>query len=79
MAFIEYIVSEYTTTTDQFATYDAIANIASQLTDQGFEYTVDFWLAEVYYKENGNQMLKFHFVDEKRAMLIKIKGIKNNG
>jgi hypothetical protein len=79
MAIIEYTVKEYTTTTDQFATYDAIANVSAQLADQGFEYSVDFWLQEVYYDADGNQQLKFQFADDKQAMLIKIKGIDNNG
>jgi len=77
-AVIKFHTDEYTKNTDMFATYDAIGNISSLLRAEGFTYGVDVRLAEVYYKEqNGRQIIAFEFVDERRAMLLKLKGIEN--
>lgn len=77
-AVIKYYTDEYTNNTDMFATYDAIGNIASLLRAEGFVYGTDVRLAEVYYKEqNGRQIIAFEFVDERKAMLLKLKGIEN--
>ena len=77
-AVIRFFTDEYTNNTDAFATYDAIANIASLLGQEGLKYNVDYKLAEVFYKEtNGRQILAFEFVDAKRAMLLKLKGIED--
>jgi hypothetical protein len=74
-AIIKYYVDEYSDIPAQFATYDATANIASKLTAEGLIYQEDFWIQEVYYRENGRQVVSFEFQDEQRAMLIKLKGI----
>ena len=77
-AVIKFYTDEYTKNTDMFATYDAIGNIASLLRAEGFVYGEDVRLAEVYYKEqNGRQIIAFEFVDERKAMLLKLKGINN--
>ena len=75
MAIIRYYVDEYYNIPARFATYDSIANIAVKLALEGFTYHVDFWLQEVYYRENGRQIVAFEFEDDKQAMLIKLKGI----
>tara|TARA_B100000809_G_scaffold221524_1_gene229875 strand:- start:320 stop:556 length:237 start_codon:yes stop_codon:yes gene_type:complete len=77
MAVLTFYVDEYTTSSDQFATYDAIANVSSKLTNEGFSYPNDFWLAEVFYKEDGRQVVVFEFKNDRKAMLVKLKGIKN--
>ena len=75
-AVIKFYTDEYTDNTDAFATYDSIANLSSLLTLEGFTYGVDVKLAEVFYKEtNGRQIIAFEFLDERRAMLLKLKGI----
>jgi hypothetical protein len=77
-AVIKFYTDEYTNNKDMFATYDAIGNIASLLRAEGFVYAEDVRLAEVYYKEqNGRQIIAFEFVDERKAMLLKLKGINN--
>ena len=77
-AVIKFYTDEHTKNTDMFATYDAIGNIASLLRAEGFIYGVDVRLAEVYYKEEGGrQIIAFEFVDERKAMLLKLKGIEN--
>jgi hypothetical protein len=77
-AVIKFYTDEYTNNKDMFATYDAIGNIASLLRAEGFVYGEDVRLAEVYYKEqNGRQIIAFEFVDERKAMLLKLKGINN--
>ena len=76
MATISYYVDEYTTSTDQFATYDAIAEVSSKLSDEGFIYRDDFWMAEVFYNESGRQIIVFEFIDDRKAMLVKLKGIE---
>lgn len=75
-AIIKYYVDEYSDIPAQFATYDSTANITSKLTNEGLIYQVDFWIQEVYYRENGRQIVAFEFKDDKRAMLIKLKGIE---
>ena len=77
MAVLKFYVDEYTTASDQFATYDAIANVSSKLTNEGFSYPNEFWLAEVFYKEDGRQVIVFEFKDDRKAMLVKLKGIDN--
>jgi hypothetical protein len=77
MAVLKFYVDEYTTSSDQFATYDAIANVSSKLTNEGFSYPNDFWLAEVFYKDDGRQVIVFEFKNDRKAMLVKLKGIDN--
>lgn len=75
---IKYYTDEYTKHSESFATADAVANISSLLAKEGFEYNKDVSLAEVYYAEgSGRQIIAFEFQDERRAMLIKLQGIKN--
>jgi|TARA_B110000908_G_scaffold159868_1_gene202528 hypothetical protein len=74
-AIIKYYVDEYTDIPAQVATFDSVANIASKITQEGFIYGLDFCIHEVYYRENGRQIVAFEFKDEQRAMLIKLKGI----
>lgn len=76
MATISYYVDEYTTSSDQFATYDAIANVSAKLSDEGFTYRDDFWIAEVFYNKAGRQIIVFEFIDDRKAMLVKLKGIE---
>jgi len=77
MAVLKFYVDEYTTSSDQFATYDAIANVSSKLTNEGFSYPNEFWLAEVFYKDDGRQVIVFEFKNDRKAMLVKLKGIDN--
>ena len=77
-AVIKFYTDEYTNNKDMFATYDAIGNISTILRSENFVYGVDVKLAEVFYKEtNGRQIIAFEFIDERRAMLLKLKGIEN--
>lgn len=77
LAVIKFYTDEYSEHTDQFATYDAIANIASALSEEGFIYRTDYWIISSSYNSDGRQVLAFEFKDERRAMLLKLKGIEN--
>ena len=61
----------------QFATHDAIANVTSQIVSMGLYYRVDWELSEVNYDKNGEQCLHLEFKDDKRAMMVKIKGLNS--
>ena len=61
-----------------FATYDAIANITSQITAMGVYYGVDYELGEVFHNELGEQTLQLEFKDSKTAMMVKLKGIQKD-
>ena len=76
-AVIKFYTDEYSEHTDQFATYDAIANLASALTGEGFTYKTDYWIISSSYNNDGRQVLAFEFKDERRAMLLKLRGIDN--
>ena len=76
-AIIKFYTDEYSKHTDQFATYDAIANLASALTEEGFTYRTDYWIISSSYNNDGRQVLAFEFKDERRAMLLKLRGIDN--
>jgi hypothetical protein len=76
-AVIKFYTDEYTEHNDQFATYDAIANIVSALTEEGFAYKINYWIVSSSYDSGGRQILAFEFKDERKAMLLKLKGIKN--
>ena len=75
-ATISYYTDEYTTASDIFSTFDAIANVSSKLTNEEFTYRDDFWIAEVFYSKDGRQIIVFEFVDDRKAMLVKLKGIE---
>jgi len=60
-----------------FATYDAIANISSQITSMGVYYGIDWDLGEVFYNKDGHQCIQLEFKDSAKAMMVKLKGIKN--
>lgn len=60
-----------------FATYDAIANISSQITSMGVYYGIDWELGEVFYDTDGQQCIQLEFKDSATAMMVKLKGIKN--
>jgi hypothetical protein len=76
-AVIKFYTDEYSEHTDQFATYDAIANLASALTEEGFTYRIDYWIISSSYNNDGRQIIAFEFKDERRAMLLKLRGIDN--
>ena len=76
-AVIKFYTDEYTNNKDMFATYDAIANLASALTEEGFTYRTDYWIISSSYNNDGRQVLAFEFKDERRAMLLKLRGIDN--
>ena len=56
-AVIKFYTDEYSEHTDQFATYDAIANLASALTEEGFTYRTDYWIISSSYNNDGRQVL----------------------
>lgn len=60
-----------------FATYDAIANITSQIASMGIYYGIDWDLGEVFYDTEGQQCIQLEFRDSPTAMMVKLKGIKN--
>jgi hypothetical protein len=76
-AIIKFYTDEYSEHTDQFAPYDAIENLASALTEEGFTYRTDYWIISSSYNNDGRQVLAFEFKDERRAMLLKLRGIDN--
>tara|TARA_B110001454_G_scaffold88628_2_gene84795 strand:+ start:4078 stop:4308 length:231 start_codon:yes stop_codon:yes gene_type:complete len=76
MAILKFHVDEYTTSSDIFSTFDAIANVSSKLANEEFTYRDDFWIAEVFYGEDGRQIIVFEFADDRKAMLVKLKGIE---
>jgi len=59
-----------------FATYDAIANIASQLSQNGLNKGVDWELTEVGINTDAQQEIQIEFRRSEDAMLIKIKGLE---
>ena len=75
--FIRYYTSDHTEHSEAFATADAVARLSSLLREQGFIYGKDVNLAEVYYGDDGRQIISFEFQDERKAMLLKLKGIEN--
>jgi len=76
----EYIIYETMDFTNikegTFATYDAIANIANQLANNGLNKGVDWELAEVNHNSDGQQEIQIEFRRSEDAMLIKLKGLK---
>ena len=74
---IKYFVDDYTTHSEQFATFDAVANISSLLTSKGFEYgkEKDVWLQEVMYEKGGRQILVFRFSNPQDAMIERLRGM----
>ena len=74
---IKYFTDDYTTHTEQFATYDAVANISSLLTEKGFAYgkQKDVWLQEVLYEKSGRQVLIFRFSNPRDAMIERLRGM----
>ena len=74
---IKYFTDDYTTHSDQFATYDAVANISSLLTEKGFMYgkQKDVWLEEVMYEKSGRQVLIFRFSNPRDAMIERLRGM----
>tara|TARA_B100001057_G_C22843215_1_gene947935 strand:+ start:2632 stop:2868 length:237 start_codon:yes stop_codon:yes gene_type:complete len=74
---IKYFTDDYTTHTEQFATYDAVANISSLLTEKGFMYgkQKDVWLEEVMYEKSGRQVLIFRFSNPRDAMIERLRGM----
>lgn len=74
---IKYHTDEFTSQTEQFATMDAIANISSLLTNNGFIYgrQEDFWLEEIQYTKNGRQVLTFRFSNPQKAMIERLRGL----
>ena len=54
-----------------------MARLSLLLREQGFIYGKDVNLAEVYYGEDGRQIISFESQDERKAMLLKLKGIDN--
>ncbi len=60
-----------------FATLDAVANLSSQLTTMGVEYDKDWKLADIFYNNEGQQCITVEFKDDKIAMLVKLKGVRD--
>lgn len=77
-AYIKYFLDEFTIHSQEFAKMDAIANIASRITQQhNLIYTKDFQIAETGIDSNGRQWAKFDFAKEETAMLVRLKGLEN--
>ena len=77
MEVLEYKTFEHTKVLEgQFATLDAVANISSQLTTLGLKFNEDWFLAEVYYNSDGEQVITIEMPDAKKALLVKVRGIK---
>ena len=74
---IKYFEDDYTTHSEQFATYDAVANISSLLAEKGFMYgkQKDVWLEEVMYDKGGRQVLIFRFSNPRDAMIERLRGM----
>tara|TARA_B100000927_G_scaffold230034_1_gene189952 strand:- start:638 stop:874 length:237 start_codon:yes stop_codon:yes gene_type:complete len=74
---IKYFTDDYTTHSEQFATYDAVANISSLLAEKGFMYgkQKDVWLEEVMYDKGGRQVLIFRFSNPRDAMIERLRGM----
>jgi len=74
---IKYYTSDHSEHSEAFATADAVARLSSLLAEQGFIYGEDVSLAEIFYGDDGRQIIAFEFQDERKAMLLKLKGIEN--
>jgi hypothetical protein len=75
---IVYHTFDFTRTMEgSFATFDAIANITSQIAMMGVYYGIDWELGQVYYGSDGNQCIELEFKESETAMLVKLKGLKN--
>ena len=74
---IKYFTDDYTTHSEQFATYDAVANISSLLAEKGFMYgkQKDVWLEEVMYDKGGRQVLIFRFSNPRDSMIERLRGM----
>ena len=52
-------------------------SVEEQISEEGFIYRTDYWIISSSYNSDGRQILAFEFKDERRAMLLKLKGIEN--
>lgn len=72
---INYVVGMFTPFSEEFACYDALGNLVSQITEMGLKYGDDFAVGGKGIDSDGYQYLQIDFKTEELAMLVKLKGV----
>jgi hypothetical protein len=82
MYYMDFVLTDFLKTHSGDMNIDVINGacvITSRLAKLGLIYDRDFWFATSYISQLGMRYVRFDFADEKTLMIIKLRGLPNDG
>jgi hypothetical protein len=79
---LDFVMTDFMTRNIQYSDFELVCvscRIADRISSLGFRYDIDYWFTYSNINPNGERVLKFSFATEEIAMIVKLKGIHQNG